>query len=1028
MPPRSLFIAGMKQTTATVAVAQSGRTSRQRTVHPVASISQTKVPVLLTPTAGVTVADYLASAKYKPGAYVSSNGNAVTIVPALRIGSTSLASDRVLAAGEVVHVRETVSAAGVADLIRDSATVTVAEPVAGATHTASMHAMEVAELAPDISGATITRITQQPTRGWATPRDDGKISVVMTRDTSKAAGSDMLRFEVDDAGTLSEHEYDLTIIGLPAHLGPDPNPVPGAATTAWPVRRRFYPEVDPVTDRAVFDPGPGHVAIHATIDAAGWTRAEIEAQESLGAGGATNAWLDGQTHYGSEAAPLEASVAVSYWDYRTSGKSSSTWLLFQRGVGDNDYTPFKTGYWVHDTSRGLSPLHPLLIGSYGTGTLPFIGSAMHNNDEDGPHHVVFRDVRIDNYGRSIGGRQTGIFSRIYNHLLEGVLCEEMVDASGNPEGILGLTIRCSAFYDTYSVTQNGAPVTNWGNDGKPTRANPLHPFRTEGLVVERCFIDVAGWQPGWHYDGVGGKDPPEVFSHTNYSDEDSWDSLYSEVVASRGAFAGFNLRGGGTVQYCISFDCNVGLSHGNGSSIYANQPRLAVHRLLVTSAGWRCYQDKNQIVCSGLYTEGNALKPTFDQSLVINYRNEAEGVEPVREGMVSGGEPRHKVKDWHPWYDSGVERSRIRRGMRPSSGIDGLTDVAVHNWFGDGVAGNEITGVAAATLDATTMQTYVGEQTAQTGLTVLDVCAYFRAHGAIWEDVRGILDWFYGRAGLPLIPTGPGTMHYRASSKGNGLRMDEAWNWSGDRLLHPGDVAHLHGHKEVWTGRNARCDTLHLEGAHVYAESLLEPLTAITGPGAITLIVNGAGQVRLPAYAGAELITVAVEGGRFLSAGAQTGSIDLTASGGETVLATPAAPWTQKAGSTLRIVGADLTGTNGSGIGCDGQGAGSAAITFEAGSTLRFDAGATGVSAIREFQSGRFGNATPNVASSVDLGGANLTLDLTGLPGGWTGTLTLIDVDSVTGTFDANVSVIAPGGHTAGAPQISGGQVTVAVS
>ncbi len=152
-----------------------------------------------------------------------------------------------------------------------------------------------------------------------------------------------------------------------------------------------------------------------------------------------------------------------------------------------------------------------------------------------------------------------------------------------------------------------------------------------------------------------------------------------------------------------------------------------------------------------------------------------------------------------------------------------------------------------------------------------------------------------------------------------------------------------------------------------------------------------AGQFWMDGYSDRDQLTIEVEGGRFANTGDVTGSTLLTASDGQTILATDGGSYHVTAGSELRVTGSSAV------IGFDGDDdSGLAFLSLEDSSILSFIADAAGVSTIEEFHSGKWEDS--GVKSGVSLNGT-LSIDLSDYTGG-AGEFTLIEVDELIGRLD----------------------------
>ena len=253
----------------------------------------------------------------------------------------------------------------------------------------------------------------------------------------------------------------------------------------------------------------------------------------------------------------------------------------------------------------------------------------------------------------------------------------------------------------------------------------------------------------------------------------------------------------------------------------------------------------------------------------------------------------------------------------------------------------------------------------------------------------------------PDIRTEDGMLRFIPNELGDGVRWDNRLNWSSDDL--PGSVAgdsvDLGGNKVVYGGTTTIDELefgpnggLQLEHGKLTVTGGLE-----VGAEGATLDVNGAGQIWTEGASGNGLLDIDVTGGRFANTGRFQVDSDLTATGGQTILASDGATYAVTNGSRLEVDG------DGGKVGFDGNQGGHAILGLGKEGTLAYSVEDGKLGSIEEFRSGALGDAT-NVKSGADLGGGTLEIDLTGLAGGQT-EFTLLDVDELIGIFgSANVT------------------------
>jgi hypothetical protein len=156
-------------------------------------------------------------------------------------------------------------------------------------------------------------------------------------------------------------------------------------------------------------------------------------------------------------------------------------------------------------------------------------------------------------------------------------------------------------------------------------------------------------------------------------------------------------------------------------------------------------------------------------------------------------------------------------------------------------------------------------------------------------------------------------------------------------------------------------------------------------------LTSRAGQFWTDGFDGGGLLEISVTGGRFANTGAFLGPVELTAGGGQTILATDGAVFAATGGSRIEIVGYEAR------VGFDGSDGGMAFLGFDSSAVLAFSAAAGGIGSIATFRSGAFGDV-PDVRTGVDLGGATLEIDLSDLVAR-SGQFRLLAAEELIGSF-----------------------------
>ena len=301
-------------------------------------------------------------------------------------------------------------------------------------------------------------------------------------------------------------------------------------------------------------------------------------------------------------------------------------------------------------------------------------------------------------------------------------------------------------------------------------------------------------------------------------------------------------------------------------------------------------------------------------------------------------------------------------------------------------------GTSEASISALSAYLRLGPGSALNGMTNADlISAYF--HVGFNMDVTELFD------------DEVQDMRFVPQALSDGIRWDNRLNWDTETLpgAYDGDNVDLAGN---WVHYGGTTTLGNLDfgsgGRLVVTHGYLDvSRTLETGEDGAELDIDAAGQFWTNGYDGDGLLDIDIDGGRFANDGAMTGAVDMTITDGQAILATQGGRLDLGADSRLVIEGDDAD------VGFDGTGGQPAALRFEDGATLGFTTNDGSLGCICEFRSGFYSCVESNVQSGINLGQANLKLDLGGLAQK-AGAHVLIDTDEVIGDFgEIHVSGLA---------------------
>ena len=820
----------------------------------------------------------------------------------------------------------------------------------------------VTTLSPGSENIVDIRIVSDLEYGNVTVNPDNTLAVVMT--DSDFTGRQSFTYEMTNAdGSTSQQTTQLNVSEGPQEDG-------------WALGTTHYMLETDDNDDVVVEHGENHVKVYVSAGNQAYSLAEIANAEGMSVGQITGSWLADSAYGKSEDMALNEDAGMLLWRTVTPrGSETSNWLMLEKG-----YSYDNLGRVLERDTNGESELNPVHITSWGEGSKPEITSHFYAYNE-GISNVVIQDVHFSD----------GIFLlNSDNVIFDGITATQEETAIMGSESI---TIRNSAFYDVFpDAPQQG---DDWSVH--QDRAQGIYMGDNDGVLLEGLFLDHNGF--GYDWDPTGGtvQDggvPPSMWSHNLYLDYNLTDVTLRDTISMRASSFGAQVRSGGFIEDNTFIDNNVGLGFDGGD--YKDAGPIGAYTLslnnLITSAG---YRDAELI--GGLsigIRDGSELASVVD-NIVAHL---ADPNNPAELDYKEVTHPAYWVTDVNediPYYN----------------------DTIIYNWEGtktwaDTVTEDNVEGLDRTVLDETTIQNFTAQLLGQNSATIEDLATYLRAQadGALDDvvDADLIINFFQQGFGLATdLREDAATLTFVPNDLGDGMRWDNKLNWNSGDLpgTQDGDSVDLGGNHVVF-GTNAIIDTLDMGPGgdlNVYGGNLT--LTGgLTGDSG-SLNVEGAGQVWTEG-SDASNLDIDVQGGRFANTGTMENA-DLTATGGQTILATGGAEYDVSSSKTLAVFEAAAR------VGFDGDNGGIAILDMQEGSTLAFEAQDGDLGTIEEFRSGAFGDS-PNVQSGIDLGNANLSIDLAGLNADAGTAFTLMDADELVGLFDeAGVNISGLGGRDA---------------
>ncbi len=604
---------------------------------------------------------------------------------------------------------------------------------------------------------------------------------------------------------------------------------------------------------------------------------------------------DGTLRYGEiPALALQEEPARLVWRLLGEQDGAGCWqLLFK--VGER-FTTWSGGGGRE--MRGLSPLHPMRIGTYGgAGVATLSGLPSYDNcilqgkfrilnlvKEPGKQFYLFEDVDFTRQMALVTGKLTQKF-------------------------ITGRRYTC---YDVYPRTPdpNNKNAAIWDVKAPHEVGTYLSGFN--GVLLEDSFQDLIGWAPGYDYAAdINQPYPVNQFSHNLYIDGGNADITVRRSGYSRGSLTTYQMRSGGLWYDNFAMGANQQMSVGPGKNGDSIRGYNGNHAYFLDSTFTWAGQKREDIDYM------NASLGIRSQSWHVSIRNCLL--------MHKGAPPVFDIDQaWPSVQPDGAYNF--------NGGSLFLNDLLVYGW--DSNPNENIDGLDPAVLDATTIEAYNDQWQGVTGSHRNDLIANLRALDEPWVQAMDINAWFLERTNRAKPTRDEAqTMVFEPYFTGEtpGIRWDIRLDWSSFTLpgIVPGDSVDLNGyHVNHFDSPDHPLVNLSLGGGKLVQCGGRVSLTGdILEHGEI--LIDGAGQIFMDGGSVSGQVSIETkEGGRFANTGTLVCAGDLRAEGRSELL------FGLGDGDSFEMTGS-LTLSGPVRAGFDGT-AGSAALTLGAASRTRF--------------------------------------------------------------------------------------------
>ncbi|MEL7513645.1 MAG: hypothetical protein AAGK03_03460 [Pseudomonadota bacterium] len=799
------------------------------------------------------------------------------------------------------------------------------------------------------------RVLAQPSVGRAIARQDGALTLDL-QDVLFPPAEGQIEVLIEKAAQAA-YEQQTLVIPLSRSLLSDGH----GSGLHYMLRRKNR------TGALVVEPGPIHRKCYYSRAPEALTIADIAARH----GGATinqaffrttfakdGAGIDLPYKYGErEDVKLADDAVVLCWKGITKDKTTSNWLLFERG-----YTDYQYGGGDIGNARGESEIWPLYFGTFGTGARPRLRDDLSFARQD---YCVIEGLDCD------PNDSLQLINLSYTIVSDCRLRDAITNQGVN------FTNRFNTFdrlvsYDIVkqSPLETENPVGLYRNFDN--RHQGLYAKNSANILIRDCVFDVAGWLEGYLRDaGFTGPQPPSQFSHCIYLDALNRRVSVIGGLLSRGALTGLQGRPGWFAMDVMAIGSNLHFMAGMGGdegpepAPYAPGNRSTLIDCGMTWGGYK-EQDTNAFEkATGLRVQTS--KMVARNNFIVHSGPGNDGSRAWGNDITSGAAKLVSAK-------AGYERDIL------------FDDTLVYGW---GQSADENLGALTPTeIEAATIEAFAQELTGNPAADRYAFIDALRASETPWVLARQFLEWMQARLGKDHSARTVGArVRYAPPLTGDApaRRFEYRYAWSThDRPgTAPGDVMDLDGHAVEYSAEPdfplAEID-LGRGGRFTQGGQMMEA-GGVSGSG--TLRTEFAGQIHLTGAAPQEAVRLEAAGGRIINAGSLGGAVDLVASGsGHMILGLN--------GSDLTIApDRKLVIKNGWGAQCGWDGDLGQTATLTVNGALRFE---PGLALTYDGQDDKFGTFKEGVQVRGETSGFTATVARNWHPKNVSGTLYLENV------------------------------------
>ncbi|WP_147436028.1 hypothetical protein [Litoreibacter meonggei] len=748
----------------------------------------------------------------------------------------------------------------------------------------------------------------------------------------------------------------------------------GSQAGGWGMGEFYMLQTDQ-DNNLVVEHGFNHVKVHISGDNDALSLQDIANLEGINVSEINGKWFESHSEYGADPdMALAEDAGRMLWSQLTGTgtEPSSHWLLFEAGHEYSEMGPI-----LDRGTTGESELNPIYVGSYGNGEQPIISSPM-NLAQDGYENVVFQGIEFTGGIRFLRGENIA-FDDI------SITGEEAVF-----QNIENITFRNADVTDVVHEVPNELNATIWSPH--VNRMTGIYGNNNHGMLLEDLYLDHNAWADDYEADlSLSGGMPPSLYSHNIYLNYGNSDVTLRDTITARGASFGAQVRSGGFIENNVFLDNNAGVNFLGGTvEDGVNQGNYTLFMDNVVTSG---AHKEVTVGPKGGLTIG-AVSKAADATLINNIITHL--ADPNDPADLAGKYTGHQALNLQeaPLYN----------------------DTIIYNWVGGRNVDKQdqfdqnIDGLNTSVLDATTIQNFAADLLGDPDATIADLAEHLRAQadGALADvvDADLIIAFFQKGFGIEVdLREDAGSLRFVPNHLGDGVRWDNSLNWDSGYL--PGSDEGPAANDSVDLGGNwvnyggtTTIENLDLgEGGklnvtHGYLEVDGDLNVGDTGG---ALDIDGAGQIWLSGYGDDDLLKINVDGGRFANTGLVDGTVEVNITdNAQVLLGTDDDIFAVDANSSLTIDGDD------SKVGFDGEEGGTGVLLLNDNSTLSYIADQDGLGQVSEFYSGHFDTPKDGsgIQSGVNLGNADLHIDVSALAGGIAISETLITVDDIIGSFD----------------------------